>query len=199
MLTERHQALENVPNQMRDKMRSLSKNIKMEFIRNSNLRTRDVEIFEDGNFPTSEDITQITNEERTVTDKISNVRPSLFKSSHSRGRSWKVGESLFRRPRSVSRPKSLMSLKNLSSSSINSLKSNVSVEGSGQVAQASTSYYVKYLQDAVEPKHIEIGRLHRLRQVLRNETVSWVDRFIQKGGMSALLNVLRKVMRIEWR
>jgi hypothetical protein len=46
---------------------------------------------------------------------------------------------------------------------------------------------------------VEVGRLHKLRQLLRNETVEWVDTFIQEDGMTELAALLHRIMEVEWR
>ena len=41
--------------------------------------------------------------------------------------------------------------------------------------------------------------MHKLRLLLRNETVEWVDTFIQDGGMTELVALFHRIMEIEWR
>lgn len=59
--------------------------------------------------------------------------------------------------------------------------------------------FISYLHKVTRPDSIEIGKLHKLRQLLRNETVSWVDLFIEKGGMKALVELLYRTIAVEWR
>jgi hypothetical protein len=59
--------------------------------------------------------------------------------------------------------------------------------------------HVKYLQKHRNPADVEVGKLHKLRQLLRNETVSWVHMFIELGGMTELVGLLHRLMDIEWR
>ncbi|KIW02088.1 uncharacterized protein PV09_06580 [Verruconis gallopava] len=59
--------------------------------------------------------------------------------------------------------------------------------------------YVKYLQKHPDPQDAEVGKLHKLRQLLRNETVAWVNKFIELGGMSSLVDLIHRLMEIEWR
>ena len=49
------------------------------------------------------------------------------------------------------------------------------------------------------PQDVEIGKLHKLRLLLRNETVDWVDTFIRQGGMTELVGLLYRIMEMEWR
>lgn len=59
--------------------------------------------------------------------------------------------------------------------------------------------YVKYLQKHRKPEEAEVGKLHKLRQLLRNETVAWVHKFIELGGMTELVDLLHRLMEMEWR
>jgi len=59
--------------------------------------------------------------------------------------------------------------------------------------------FVSYLRAEQQPQQVEVGKVHRLRQILRNETVSWVETFIKLGGMVEIVELLHRIMRIEWR
>lgn len=59
--------------------------------------------------------------------------------------------------------------------------------------------YISYLHKVQKPQLMEIARIQKLRQLLRNETVSWVDEFITKGGMAAMVNLLYRIIDVEWR
>jgi len=59
--------------------------------------------------------------------------------------------------------------------------------------------YVSYLRKVQKPDEVEVGRLHKLRLLLRNETVTWVDSFISLGGMTEIVELLQRIMKIEWR
>lgn len=59
--------------------------------------------------------------------------------------------------------------------------------------------YISYLHKVQKPQLIEIARIQKLRQLLRNEAVSWVDTFITNGGMAAVVNLLYRIIEIEWR
>lgn len=48
-------------------------------------------------------------------------------------------------------------------------------------------------------KDVPVEKLHKLRLVLRNERVCWVEEFLQLGGFEAVVKVLRRCMDIEWR
>ena len=59
--------------------------------------------------------------------------------------------------------------------------------------------YVTYLRKKKDLKDIELGRMHKLRLLLRNETVQWVTSFIQLGGMDEIVSLLHRIMEVEWR
>ncbi|MCJ1438372.1 hypothetical protein MMC27_007760 [Xylographa pallens] len=59
--------------------------------------------------------------------------------------------------------------------------------------------FVKYLRKVQRPQYVEVGRLQKLRQLLRNETVSWVNSFIVQGGMVEIVALLYRIVDIEWR
>jgi len=59
--------------------------------------------------------------------------------------------------------------------------------------------FVSYLRKVQNPESVEVGRLHKLRLLLRNETVAWTDEFIQKGGMAEIVGLLQRTMEVEWR
>lgn len=59
--------------------------------------------------------------------------------------------------------------------------------------------HVTYLRKKQELKDIELGRMHKLRLLLRNETVQWVTSFIQLGGMDEIVSLLHRIMEVEWR
>ncbi|RDA92476.1 hypothetical protein CP533_6464 [Ophiocordyceps camponoti-saundersi (nom. inval.)] len=59
--------------------------------------------------------------------------------------------------------------------------------------------YVSYLAKVQKPEAVEVGRLHKLRLLLRNETVAWTEDFIQQGGMEQIVGLLHRIMAVEWR
>lgn len=64
---------------------------------------------------------------------------------------------------------------------------------------ADPSDFVHYLREIQKPEMIEIGKMHKLRILLRNETVSWVDTFIADGGMDEIVQLIYRIMKVEWR
>ncbi|KAH8149459.1 uncharacterized protein LAJ45_06539 [Morchella importuna] len=48
-------------------------------------------------------------------------------------------------------------------------------------------------------KDVEVAKLHKLRLILRNERLKWVEKFVELGGMQAVWGVLERVLGVEWR
>ncbi|OIW24875.1 hypothetical protein CONLIGDRAFT_559964, partial [Coniochaeta ligniaria NRRL 30616] len=59
--------------------------------------------------------------------------------------------------------------------------------------------YVAYLRKVQKPELVEVGKLHKLRLLLRNETVAWAEEFIREGGMKEIVDLLHRIMDVEWR
>ena len=59
--------------------------------------------------------------------------------------------------------------------------------------------FLLYLKKTPMPQDVEVGRLQKLRQLLRNETVGWVDAFISQGGMTEVIGFLDRILQVEWR
>ena len=59
--------------------------------------------------------------------------------------------------------------------------------------------FVAYLQVQQKPQLVEVGKLHKLRLLLRNETVAWAENFIRQGGMEEIVALLYRITDIEWR
>lgn len=75
--------------------------------------------------------------------------------------------------------------------------SNRSVSNSSKTVKSAE--FINYLKKNPKPQDVEVGKLHKLRLLLRNETVEWVNTFIQDGGMLELVALLHRIMEIEWR
>lgn len=59
--------------------------------------------------------------------------------------------------------------------------------------------FLAYLGKTCKPQNVEVERLRTLRQLLRNETVGWVDAFVAQGGMSEIIALLHRILEVEWR
>jgi len=64
---------------------------------------------------------------------------------------------------------------------------------------ADPSDFVHYLREIQKPEMIEVGKIHKLRLLLRNETVAWVNGFITEGGMDEIVQLVYRIMKMEWR
>ncbi|CAK7200011.1 hypothetical protein SEUCBS139899_002699 [Sporothrix eucalyptigena] len=65
--------------------------------------------------------------------------------------------------------------------------------------QNSPADFVTYLRTVQAPEKVEVGKLHKLRLLLRNETVAWIEDFIGQGGMEEVVGLLHRIMAVEWR
>jgi hypothetical protein len=50
-----------------------------------------------------------------------------------------------------------------------------------------------------QPEQVEVGKIHKLRLLLRNETVAWIEEFLEQGGMKEIVDLLNRIMDVEWR
>lgn len=86
------------------------------------------------------------------------------------------------------------------SPSSTSLNKSTSSSFFGKLQKAAVPEdYVSYLRKEQDPKEVEVGKLHKLRLLLRNETVSWVTSFITLGGMMEIVGLIHRIMEVEWR
>ena len=58
---------------------------------------------------------------------------------------------------------------------------------------------IAYLRKVQQPESVEVGKIQKLRQLLRNEAVGWVDEFIADGGMTETVDLLYRIIAVEWR
>lgn len=182
-------------------MRSLDTNIKADFIQKGLL---------ENNTPRSASPTVSTNgstgrQGRRKEQKEDRDGKSSRSRSRSRGFSFSKGSmSPKKRPDSVGshkRPKSVdLSQPTGTFKTLNPNTSASSLSGTACIdTAADPSDFVHYLREIQKPEMIDVGKLHKLRILLRNETVSWVDTFIADGGMDEIVQLLYRIMKIEWR
>ncbi|KAI9931351.1 hypothetical protein ASPWEDRAFT_22800 [Aspergillus wentii DTO 134E9] len=196
----------NIPHNMRDKMRSLDTNIKADFIQKD--RT-------ENSTPHSANASVSTNDstgrrgrrKEQKEDKQTHDGKEARSRSRSRGFSFSKGSSsptkkqrpesgtFYRRPKSadLSQPVGLSKVMT-PSTSMTSLAATACLD-----TAADPSDFVHYLREIQKPEMMEVGKLHKLRILLRNETVSWVDTFIADGGMDEIVQLLYRIMKVEWR
>ncbi|KAH2775127.1 hypothetical protein KXW10_005363 [Aspergillus fumigatus] len=194
----------NIPHNMRDKMRALDTSIKADFIQKDRA---------ENNTPQSAPPSATDSSGRrgrkseSKDERQSHDGKGSRSRSRSRGFTFSKGGSspgkkqrpesgsFYRRPKSVdlSQPASLAKILTPATSTV-----SLSATASRDTA-ADPSDFVHYLREIQKPEMIEIGKIHKLRILLRNETVSWVDTFIADGGMDEIVQLLYRIMKVEWR
>lgn len=194
----------NIPHNMREKMRSLDTHIKMDFIQkhqteretpvspnpgysdNSGPRGRqqnqkDERHFHDGKGSRSR------SRSRGFTFSKASLSPSKKQRSE--------GASSFKRPKSIDLSQSASNFKIATpSASVTSLSMTACHD-----TAADPSDFVHYMREIQKPEMVEVGKLHKLRLLLRNETIGWVNLFIADGGMDEIVQLLYRIMKVEWR
>ena len=192
----------NIPENQRYKMRNLNDTIKMEFIRQDWAETRAAL----GDRPGSTDSLGNKGDSNAIAagsdseaEKPKRSRGKSF--TFSRGR--KEPSSPTKKQRSEGtlgrhfRSKSTESVVSERPTSSGSL-SNSNIFSKIKLQQGPVDY-VTYLRKVQKPELVEVGKLHKLRLLLRNETVAWIEDFIQKGGMKEIIGLLSRIMDVEWR
>ncbi|KAK8014560.1 GTPase-binding protein rid1 [Apiospora arundinis] len=189
----------NIPENQRYKMRNLTSTIKMEFIRQDWAETKASTAR-----PGTTDSDSSINEGQEEEVKPKKPRPRSFTFSRNSG---KKSE-----PNSPTKKKSDGTLgrhfRTKSSESVGCDRPSSSSSGFGggilskiksQQAQQGPVDFVSYLRKVQKPQQVEVGKLHKLRLLLRNETVSWTDEFVRQGGMEEIVSLLHRTMEVEWR
>lgn len=214
----------NIPEAQRQKMRTLKLSLKVDFIRSHKVEgvqtptegtpsekvldkdsvNKDVKKSSKskGSLKNAEAIVEDELDDRPETPKRSRPRSRTFtfsksdkgdSSSSKKAKGAERDASTHRKDKSVNIPKS---------PSTTSLAGTASA-GSSIRSQApkttAPDEFVQYIHSAMRLQNVEVGRLHKLRLLLRNETVAWVDSFIREGGMTEIVALLHRIMEVEWR
>ncbi|OJJ49049.1 hypothetical protein ASPZODRAFT_129428 [Penicilliopsis zonata CBS 506.65] len=192
----------NIPQNMRDKMRSLDTHIKADFIQKDRAENGTPQ----SAGPGSNDSTgrrgrrkdQKEEQESKGSQSRSRSRGFTFSSKGSSSPSKKQrpeNGTFYRRPKSVdlSQPSGGFKIAT-PTASVTSLALTACHD-----TAADPSDFVHYLREIQKPEMVEVGKIHKLRLLLRNETVSWVDTFIADGGMDEIVQLLYRIMKVEWR
>lgn len=196
----------NVPQAMRQKMRSLTFRVKADFIK------QDLESAKstgssppgtagstDSTEPQSSAKTSPAVEEPTADDdtsrstKRSRPRSRTFTFTKSDKRANESSPTKKQRSQSRNREPSTTRVATGASTP------RASMDKKRGSLPAVPSDYIGYLRNHSDPVQMEVGRLHKLRILLRNETVAWVDGFLSLGGMTEIVGLLHKILEIEWR
>ncbi|KIV83178.1 hypothetical protein PV11_05228 [Exophiala sideris] len=103
------------------------------------------------------------------------------------------------RSRSKSRNKSA-DLTSSRPTSSRAMASTMSLASLNSADSATTpGDFIHYLQEVQKPELVEVSKLHKLRILLRNESITWTDHFVTKGGMDELVQLYYRITKIEWR
>ncbi|KAL2814705.1 armadillo-type protein [Aspergillus cavernicola] len=197
----------NIPHNMRDKMRSLDTNIKADFIQKDKNETTTPHSASATTYAT-ESTGRRGRGNETKDDHDSYDRKGSRSRSRSRGFSFSRGNSSSpskkQRPESGSshrRPKSAdFSAPNGLSKILTPSASTTSLAATAcRDTATDPSDFVHYLKEIQKPEMMEVGKIHKLRILLRNETISWVDSFIAEGGMDEIVQLIYRIMKVEWR
>ncbi|KAI1944871.1 hypothetical protein LOZ12_001977 [Ophidiomyces ophidiicola] len=191
----------NIPHNMRDRMRTLNTNIKADFINKNQIEGESsAASISNQRLPghTSHKRTKSKDSSYGRSDnKANKVRPlsGSFVAA-------KVDLSSFRRQKpdssgSHKRPKSVDMYVPGSSRGVPLTGLSTGLPSPDLIAHPTD--FVHYLKEVQKPEIVEVSKLHKLRILLRNETVSWVESFISHGGMDQLVDLLYRILKVEWR
>jgi hypothetical protein len=108
------------------------------------------------------------------------------------------GDSPVKKPKSE-RPTHERKLSSKSIPKSPSVRSLISNASTRSTKATMPDDFIEYMRKTRKPQEVEVGKLHKLRQLLRNETVEWVNEFIQEGGMTELVALLHRIIEVEWR
>ena len=181
----------NIPHNMRDTMRNLKPELKYALMRGdrsgSGSSTTSTAVLNDvrssARSPTKKDERPKSQEgEGKRARSRSRPRSGILTLSKRDDSSPTKSERASTRSRSKSRPKSvdLTAMRPNSSRSIASSGSTTSLAAPDSAATPGD--FIHYLQEVQKPSLIEVGKLHKLRILLRNESVSWTDHFVRKAA-----------------
>lgn len=188
----------NIPEHQRGKMRSLASSMKKDFIKQD---WAEIAAAKNGRPGTNgSDSSADATEGSKAAPEAKSKRPRSRTFTLSRSSSKEpTSPTKKQRPelslRGHSRTKSSESLKGGKPITASGVAQNLIAKAKGQLPDD----FVSYLRKNQKPELVEVGRLHKLRLLLRNETVAWTDEFIRQGGMEEIVGLLHRTMEVEWR
>jgi hypothetical protein len=201
----------NVPEPMRQKMRSLTLRVKADFVRQDQEASKHAGSSPPGTAThdsaaspkktvdsSAAEADEIDNDDSKST-KRSRPRSRTFTFSKGDKRSTSSSPSKKQRSQSKTRPISTATTPTKDRSPTTPTTPRASFDKRQSGAPALPADYIKYLQQHQDVTKLEVGRLHKLRILLRNETVAWVDTFVSLGGMVEINGLLHRILAIEWR
>ncbi|KAH8668057.1 armadillo-type protein [Tricladium varicosporioides] len=191
----------NIPEHQRGKMRSLAISMKKDFVKQD---WAEIAAAKNGRPGTNG-----SDSSADATNGTHEVQPT--KARRPRSRTFTLSRGASKEPPSPtkkSKPEGTMKghARTKSSESINGNGKSLAATGATVtqtlIAKAkgqTPDDFVSYLRKVQKPELVEVGRLHKLRLLLRNETVAWTDDFIGRGGMEEIVGLLHRIMAVEWR
>jgi len=208
----------NIPEDMRQKMRSLKAAVKADFIkshkaeiaapRSKGSLQKDTCIYEQkhSSKPSTPTAEEMSAEDRRELESYVQAEGQKMETSGKRERprsrtfTFSKGDSPLKKAKNDSSSNDKKSSSIPKSPSATALgKRTITSTLSNAPKSVLPEEYVSYLRRMKRPDQVEVGKLHKLRLLLRNETVSWVDNFIQLGGMTEIVDLLHRIMQTEWR
>lgn len=197
----------NVPLATRDKMRSLDTNIKADFIRQDKVVSSSASST-DG-FRMQHAMTRVEHRSKSHDRTLNNTSEPQPTTSPKKSRPRSLTFTLSKGDQSPSkRQKSGNHQRTKSGDSSPSESSNSSAlvnHGRGLSFLTRTDTFalpeqvIAYLRKFPAPQSVEVGKVQKLRQLLRNETVGWVEAFVTQGGMTETVGLLYRTVAVEWR
>lgn len=190
----------NIPENQRYKMRNLTSTIKMEFIRQDWAENEGKNL---ARKPTNDsDDSGMGSGKGSMGDNSDKNRTRGRAFTFSRN-SWRIGTSPAKGKKKEAPMKGHS--RNKSTDNVTHERppsSNGTYSSSGILAKVTgqqPSDFVNYLRKVQKPENVEVGKLHKLRLLLRNERVAWTEDFIKQGGMKEIVGLLQRIMDVEWR
>lgn len=188
----------NIPENQRYKMRNLNDTVKMEFVRQDWAESEGKNLVRP---PTNE------SDDFSADNSRESVRDTEKKQSRGRSftfsrNSWKIGGSPSKGKKKEPSVKGHARNKSADSTVSERPPSAGSYSSNGIMAKVTGQQpcdFVNYLRKVQTPDSVEVGKLHKLRLLLRNERVAWTEEFIKQGGMKEIVGLLHRIMEVEWR
>jgi len=204
----------NVPENTRDKMRSLDTKIKADFINKNTSGSGSASSSEGLGLQSSRPSTGEpsksekfdANSTKDGSERATSAESGKMPRPRSRTFTFSKGDQSPSKKQKSERPTSHQRTKSgglTTSESSKSLTSDGTAQGLSFFNRVNRppvpGDYIAYLRKVQRPEEVEVGKVHKLRQLLRNETVGWIDTFIAEGGMTEVVDLLYRIIKVEWR
>jgi hypothetical protein len=189
----------NIPEHQRGKMRSLAMSMKKDFVKQDWAEIAAAKHGRPGTNSSDSSADATAGNEDVPEVKTRRPRSRTFTLSRASSKEptspkKKPEATIGRHSRTNSSDRTVIGGKSLTSSGA-AVAQNLLAKAKGQTPDD----FVSYLRKVQKPEAVEVGRLHKLRLLLRNETVAWTDEFIGQGGMEEIVALLHRIMEVEWR